>query len=86
VQSRLVVDTDRATLNDLVEDVLRLQLGYGDEFSVNSEVGTLYDPDLDDNLPKKLTHLGITADSFLTIVDDDEDDPRINLSFSISEK
>ncbi|KAL9120327.1 MAG: hypothetical protein Q9187_003118 [Circinaria calcarea] len=85
-QSRLVVDTARATLNDLVEDVLKLQLGYGKEFTVNNEIGTLYDPELDDNLSKKFTDLGIKADSFLTVVDDDEDNPRVNLSLSISAK
>lgn len=80
------MDTARATLNDLVEDVLKLQLGYGKEFTVNNEVGTLYDPELDDNLAKKFTDLGIKADSFLTIVDDDEHNPRVNLSLSISDK
>lgn len=85
-QSRLVVDPERATLNDLVETVLRKQLGYGEEFSVNSEAGTLYDPDLEDNLEKKFSDLGVKADSFLTIIDDDDDNPRVNLSLSISEK
>jgi len=85
-QSRLVVDTSRATLNNLVEDVLRVQLGYGDEFSINNEVGTLYDPELDDNVQKKFSDLGIKGDSFLTVIDDDDDNPRLNLSFSISEK
>ncbi|MCJ1472527.1 E1 ubiquitin-activating protein uba2 [Lambiella insularis] len=85
-QSRLIVDTSRATLNDLVEDVLKLQLGYGDEFSVNNEVGMLYDPELDDNLPKKLSDLGIGADSFLTVIDDDDDEPRVNLTLAVSEE
>ena len=84
--SRLVVDTSRATLNDLVEDVLKLKLGYGDEFTINNEVGTLYDPELDDNLSKKFSDLGVGADSFLTVIDDDEDNPRVNLSFSVLEK
>jgi len=48
----------RATLNDLVEDLLRLELGYGEEFSVNNEVGPLYDPDETENLTKKLSELG----------------------------
>ncbi len=86
MQSRLIVDPARATLNDLVEDVLKNQLGYGDEFSINNEVGTLYDPDLDDNLGSKFSELGVKADSFLTIIDDDDEDPRVNLSLSISEK
>jgi len=85
-QSRIVIDPSRATLNDLVEDVLKLQLGYGEEFSVHNEVGTLYDPELDDNLCKKFSDLGIKADSFLTIIDDDDENPRVNLSLSISEQ
>lgn len=54
--------------------------------SVNNEVGILYDPDLDDNLSKKFSDLGIKADSFLTVVDEDDENPRVNLSLSISEK
>ena len=86
MQSRLIVDPSRATLNDLVQDILKSDLGYGDEFSINNEVGTLYDPDLEDNLSKKFGELGVNADSFLTIIDDDEENPRVNLSLSISEK
>ena len=86
MSSTLIIDPDRATLNDLVEDVLKSQLAYGDEFSINNEVGTLYDPDLDDNLSKKFSDLGVKADSFLTIIDDDEENPRVNLSLAILEK
>ncbi|KAI9755737.1 MAG: hypothetical protein M4579_004167 [Chaenotheca gracillima] len=85
-QVPLEVDTSRATLNHLVGDFLRLELGYGEEFSVNSEIGTLYDPELDDNLAKKLSDLGIKADSFLTVIDEDEENPRVNLQLMISEK
>ena len=85
-QSQLVVDPIRATLNDLVEDVLKLQLHYGEEFSVNSQAGTLYDPELYDNLSKTFTELGVKGDDFLTIIDDDDNNPRVNLSLSISEK
>jgi ubiquitin-like 1-activating enzyme E1 B len=86
ISSRLVIDPARATLNDLVENVLRLQLGYGEEFTVSNEVGIVYDPDLDDNLPKKFSELGIRDASFLTIIDDDDNEPRVNLQLSISEK
>ncbi|KAL8663024.1 MAG: hypothetical protein Q9168_008166 [Polycauliona sp. 1 TL-2023] len=86
MSSRLVVDPSRATLNDLVEGILKSDLGYGDEFSINNEVGTLYDPDLEDNLSKKFSDLGVGPDSFLTIIDDDEENPRVNLSLSISER
>ncbi|KAI9657801.1 MAG: E1 ubiquitin-activating protein uba2 [Trizodia sp. TS-e1964] len=85
-QARLLVDTSRATLHDLVEDFLRLELGYGEEFSVNNEVGTLYDPEDNENLPKMLSELGIKGDSFLTIIDDDEENPRVNLVLSITDK
>ena len=86
MQSGLVVDITRATLNDLVEDVLKAQLGYSDEFTVNNEIGTLYDPELDENLPKKFSDFGIKQDSFLTVIDDDDDNPRVNLSLTISDK
>lgn len=58
-RATLLVDMSRATLNDLVEDFLRLELGYGDEFVVNNEVGTLYDVDETENLAKKLSDLGM---------------------------
>lgn len=54
--------------------------------SINNEVGILYDPDLDDNLSKKFSDLGIRADSFLTVVDEEDDNPRVNLSLSVAEK
>ncbi|KAI0006707.1 hypothetical protein F4779DRAFT_620357 [Xylariaceae sp. FL0662B] len=80
------VDLSRATLNDLVEDFVRPQLGYGEkEFAVNSEVGLLYDPDEMDNLQKKLTELGIKQDSFVTIVDDGDEDTFVNVILNIQE-
>jgi ubiquitin-like 1-activating enzyme E1 B len=85
-QSRIEVDTSRATLKDLVDDFLRLELGYGNEFCVTNEIGTLYDVDLDDNLSKPFADLGITNDSFLTVIDEDEDDPRVNLVLSVAAK
>lgn len=84
--ARLTIDPARATLNDLVQVVLKQQLGYTDELTINSEAGTLYDPDLDDNLPKKFSDVGVKADSFLTVIDDEDTDPHVNLSLSISEK
>lgn len=85
-QTRLHVDVCRATLKDLVECVLRLQLGYGEELSVNNDLGVLFDPELDDNLPKTFKDLGIRADDFLTVIDENEDHRRVNLSLVISEK
>lgn len=85
-QARIEVDLSRATLEDLVENVLRKELGYGAEFTVSSEAGILFDPELDDNLLKRLTELDIKQDSFLTIDDEDDDEPRVNLVLLISDK
>ncbi|KAL2819775.1 hypothetical protein BJX63DRAFT_381672 [Aspergillus granulosus] len=80
--AKIKIDLERATLNELVEDILRQQIGYGEEFSINTELGTIYDPDLEDNLPKKLSELGIKASSFITVVDED-DQPRVNLQLVV---
>jgi ubiquitin-like 1-activating enzyme E1 B len=81
--ARIKIDPERATVSDLVQDVLRLQLGYGEEFSLSNELGTIYDPDLEDNLPKKLSDLGIKNESFLTVVDEEDDEPRVNLELVV---
>ena len=81
----MIIDPDRATLNDLVQDVLRSQLGYGEEFSLSSPIGTIYDPDLEDNLPKKLSELGVKDETFVTIVDE-EDEPRVNVELVVHEQ
>lgn len=86
MSAKVTIDPSRATLNDLVEGVLKSQLGYGEEFSINNEVGTLYDPDLNDNLEKRFGDLGVKSESFLTVVDDDEENPRVNLSLIVSEQ
>lgn len=57
-QTRILVDMSRATLNDLVEDFLRLELGYGEEFVVSNDIGPIYDVDETENLTKKLSDLG----------------------------
>lgn len=84
-QCRIEVDFERATLNDLVEGVLRMKLGYGPEFSVSTEVGVIYDPDEEDNLSKKLADLGIKQDSFLSVVDEEDENPRVNLNILVLE-
>ena len=57
-QTRVLVDMSRATLQNLVGDFLKLQLGYGDEVVVNHENDLLYDVEETDNLDKKLSELG----------------------------
>ncbi|KAJ5638554.1 hypothetical protein N7528_000944 [Penicillium herquei] len=82
------VDPEAATLNDIVEGVLRRQLGYGEELSVLKDSNIIYELDFDDNLSMKLSELGISDDSSITIVDDDDQDqdPRVNLELHIIER
>jgi ubiquitin-like 1-activating enzyme E1 B len=58
-QTRVVVDMSRATLKDLVEDFLKLELGYGEEIVVNHGDNLLYDQDETENLARKLSELGM---------------------------
>ena len=85
-QGKVYVNSERATLSDLVEGVLKLQLGYGEEFSISNDLGTIFDPDLEDNLPKKLVDLGVKKDTHLTVIDEEDDDPRVNLELSVIER
>lgn len=73
----------RATLGDLVEKVLRSELGYREEFSIASEIGLIYDPDLEENLSKKLSDLGIKDHTFVTVADEEDQDPRVNLNLLV---
>ncbi|KAJ9244783.1 hypothetical protein DTO169E5_1164 [Paecilomyces variotii] len=85
-QGRVFYDPEKATLKDLVEGILRSNLGYGEEFSVTTDLGTIFDPDLEDNLPKKLSELGVKNESFITVVDEEDDEPRVNLELVLSVK
>lgn len=58
-QTRVLVDMSRATLKDLVEDFLKLELGYGEEIVVNHGDSLLYDQDETENLARKLSDLGM---------------------------
>ncbi|CZS84761.1 unnamed protein product [Fusarium graminearum] len=85
----VVTDLSRATLKDFVDEIVKSKLGYeGKEFVVNNDVGTLFecfeDGD-DENLPKKLSDLGIKKDSFLTIIDQDDEDTFVNVVINIQE-
>ncbi|KAF7561844.1 hypothetical protein G7046_g2292 [Stylonectria norvegica] len=82
----VVVDLTRTTLEDLVEDFVKVKLGFGErEIVVNSDVGLLYDVDETIHLSQKLSELGIKNDSFLTIIDDEEDDTFVNVVINIQE-
>ena len=70
------------TLQDLV-DILKDRIGYA-EFSITADAGVIYDPDLEDNLQKPLSELGIEGKSngFVTVTDDD-DEARVDLILSM---
>jgi ubiquitin-like 1-activating enzyme E1 B len=82
------VDPDVATVNDLVEGVLRMELGYGEEISITHGTEEIYDGygELDDNLEKKLSHWGIGQNSFLTVTDYSKEDARVDIEIIILEK
>ncbi|KAK0634563.1 hypothetical protein B0T17DRAFT_482436 [Bombardia bombarda] len=85
-QTRVHVDLSRATLNDFVEDFVKLEMGYGEkDITVSNEIGILYDPDEAGNLDKKMSELGIKSDSFLTITDDTDKNPYVNVVVAIHE-
>ncbi|KAF5008725.1 hypothetical protein FDECE_5012 [Fusarium decemcellulare] len=85
----VIVDLSRATLKDLVDDIVKAKLGFeGKEFVVNNDVGTLvecFEDGDDENLPKKLSDLGVKKDSFLTVIDQDDDDTFVNVVINIQE-
>ncbi|KAG5916867.1 hypothetical protein E4U61_003249 [Claviceps capensis] len=86
VNISVTVDLSRATLNDVVEDIVKEYLGFGDrEFVLSNAVGIMYDYDETENLPKKLSSLGIKGGSFLTVVDEDDEEPFVNVVINIEE-
>ncbi|KAG6015995.1 hypothetical protein E4U54_002586, partial [Claviceps lovelessii] len=82
----ITADLSRATLHDVVEDIVKKHLGFGDrEFVLSNAVGIMYDVDETQNLPKKLSDLGVNRGSFLTIVDEDDEEPFLNVVINIEE-
>ena len=84
--AKLVVPASEAcTLQQLV-DLLREKIGY-DDFSIATDAGIIYEPDLDDNLEKTLKSMGISSQSlsFATVVDEG-DEPRTDLVLSATSK
>ncbi|KAF1930934.1 ubiquitin-activating enzyme E1 3 [Didymella exigua CBS 183.55] len=85
-QITLTVDTARAKLSDLVEDVLKSQLDYGEEFNVTKDGDLLYDADEDAHLDKTFSELGLITGSSVTVIDDADEDCKVNVQFSIDAK
>ena len=85
-RARICVDASRATLGDLVRGLLAGRLGYdAAELSVSSDAGVLYDPELEDNLPRRLSELGVAHGGFLTVVDErDDGGARVDVLLAVS--
>jgi ubiquitin-like 1-activating enzyme E1 B len=86
-RTSIEADLSEATLGDLVEKVLKLGLGYGEDVSILTSQ-LLYDIDFDDNLEVPLKKLGFGEETFVTIIDEDNEDgdPRLNLVIAVTEK
>ena len=84
-QARLLANTAVTTLKQIVEDLLKAKLGYSSEFSIATDAGIVYDPDMEDNLPKTLAELGIHKDTFITVRDEEDEDTKVNLVLAVSE-
>jgi ubiquitin-like 1-activating enzyme E1 B len=87
--ARLVINTDKTTLEALVKEVLVAKLGYKeDELEVSNDGGVWYDPDMamddNDNLEKTLNDIGIVNNSTVVIRGEDDEGERVNLELSIS--
>ncbi|KAF2131529.1 ubiquitin-activating enzyme E1 3 [Dothidotthia symphoricarpi CBS 119687] len=82
----LVVDPSRAKLSDLVEGVLKGQLGYGEEFAINRGQDLLYDQDEDFHLEKTFAELNLKADSFITVYDGADEGAKVDVVFSVIEQ
>jgi ubiquitin-like 1-activating enzyme E1 B len=84
VYARLRIPKDsKPTLADLVDEITA-KLKY-EEFQISTSIGVVYEPDLDDNLPRALNELGVdlNSNSFITVTDDSEE-PRVDLILSTS--
>lgn len=84
-QAKLAVDTTKVTLQILVEELLKAKLGYTDEISITTDAGVIYDPDMEENLSKTLSELGILKDTFITVRDEEEEHTKVNLVLVIAD-
>jgi ubiquitin-like 1-activating enzyme E1 B len=78
--ANLQVDRQRATMRDLVDVILREKLGYGEELSIRRDSTILFDPDFEDNFSKTFAQLELQAGQVLTVADEEQDNPRVDLS------
>jgi ubiquitin-like 1-activating enzyme E1 B len=67
-------------------DLLKEQLGYGEDFSIKRDADLLYDVDEDVHLEKTFEGLGLKADTFITVFDEADEDAKVDVVFSVIEK
>ncbi|KAJ5956331.1 hypothetical protein N7501_010610 [Penicillium viridicatum] len=84
--ARVEIDPELATLEHLIQGVLQMELGYGEEVAVAFGDQLIYDADFTDNLAKRFSDLGIKNESIITILDENEPDTRVNLELVIIER
>lgn len=85
-EASLFVHPTRARLDQLVNGVLYAKLGYSEEISVYTEAGLIYDIEMEDNLSKTFSELGINKDAILTIIDEADGNAKVNLVLHIDEE
>lgn len=82
-QVRVEIDPQSAQFKDLVE-ILENDLAYTKGISLAFNDVGIYEPGFDDNLTKQFSHFGISNESILTVMD--ENDERVNLDVLILER
>ncbi|EPS43290.1 hypothetical protein H072_2702 [Dactylellina haptotyla CBS 200.50] len=77
-------DVDKTRLGDLIKKVLQDIFQYSQSISLLHEK-LIYDEDYDDNVDSSLSQLGVKGGSFLTVIDESDDDKtrKINLLLQI---
>jgi len=82
----LEVDTARATLGNLVKDVLTDGLEYEGMPTVIVNKVLIYDSDYDDNLEMTMADLKIQDGTVINIVDESDENPRVNIDVYVNHK
>lgn len=83
-QGTLVANTNKMTIEELIEQLLKTKLSYTDEISITTDEGIIYDPDMEENLSKTLSELGAKHNTFITVRDEEDENTKVNLVLSIT--
>ncbi|KAK9479219.1 hypothetical protein V1514DRAFT_367041 [Lipomyces japonicus] len=72
------------TLERFVREIILKNFEYSDDVSIVTDK-LLWDVEFDDNANKTLHEVGVKDGVFVTVIDDDDDAPKVNLEILISE-